>query len=266
LITVDYYVSFADTRLNGYREHSEQTRQRVYSTYGYQLPGGTTMRLDVTYVRNEENLPGSLTLQEFKSNPRQRNPAAALADEARNYDYLRTAFTIRTPLNEAQALEWALQYNYQDQDHPLSFASIDNVTNNRGAEMRYLASGGLLGYRNRFTIGAQYFGTRQADLNFANLRGNRGAKTKDQINEAVNAGIYAENQIDATDTFTVVVGGRGQYAHRRVHDRFQTESDPNVDDSGTVDFFSFTPRWASSGRPCQACKCMATPAGRMSHR
>jgi protein SCO1/2 len=25
-------------------------------------------------------------------------------------------------------------------------------------------------------------------------------------------------------------------------------------------------RWASSGRPCLACKCMATPAGRMGHR
>jgi iron complex outermembrane recepter protein len=140
----DYYVGFTDTRLNGYREHSEQSRNRVYSTYGYQLPGGTTMRLDVAYARNEENLPGSLTLQEFKSNPRQRNPAAAFADEARNYDYLRTAFTIRTPLSEAQALEWALQYNYQDLDHPLSFAIIDDVTNNWGAEMRYLDSTPLL--------------------------------------------------------------------------------------------------------------------------
>jgi iron complex outermembrane receptor protein len=238
----DYYVGFADTRLNGYREHSEQSRDRVYSTYGYELPGGTTLRLDFAYVRNEENLPGSLTLQEFKSDPRQRNPAAAFADEARDYDYLRTAFTIRTPLSEARALEWALQYNYQDLDHPLSFAIIDNVTNNWGAEMRYLDSTPLLGYRNRFTIGAQYFGYRQADLNFANVQGDRGAKTKDQINEAANAGIYAENQFDATDTFTVVVGGRGQYAHRGVRDRFQTEPDPNVDDSGTADYFSFSPK------------------------
>jgi iron complex outermembrane receptor protein len=238
----DYYVGFTDTRLNGYREHSGQSRDRVYSTYGYQLPGGTTMRLDVASVRNEENLPGSLTLQEFKSNPRQRNPAAAFADEARNYDYLRTAFTIRTPLSEVRALEWALQYNYQDMDHPLSFAIIDDVTNNWGAEMRYLDSTPLLGYRNRFTIGAQYFGTRQADLNFANVQGNRGAKTKDQINEAANAGIYAENQFEATDTFTVVVGGRGGYTHRGVRDRFQVDPDPIGDDSGTADYLSFSPK------------------------
>jgi iron complex outermembrane recepter protein len=67
---VDYYVRFTDTRLNGYREHSDQSRDRVYSTYEYQLPGGTTMRLDVAYARNDENLPGSLILQEFKTNSR----------------------------------------------------------------------------------------------------------------------------------------------------------------------------------------------------
>ena len=124
----------------------------------------------------------------------------------------------------------------------MSFAIIDDVTNNWGAEMQYLASRTLLGRPSRLTVGAQYFGYRQADLNFANVRGSRGAKTKDQINEAANTGIYAENQIEATETFTVVVGGRGQYAHRRVRDRFQIENDPDVDDSGAVDFFSLTPK------------------------
>jgi iron complex outermembrane recepter protein len=238
----DYYVGYADTQLNGYRQHSEQSRDRVYSTFGYQLPGGTTMRLDFTYVNNKENLPGSLTLPEFKSDPGQRNPAAAFADEARNYDYLRGSFTISTPLSDVRALEWALQYNYQDLDHPLSFAIVDNVTNNWGAEMRYLDWTPFFCHNARFTIGVQYFGTRQSDLNFANVQGNRGAKTKDQINSASNAGIYAEQQVDATENFTVVVGGRGGYAHRDVRDRFQTESDPTQDDSGNLDFFSFIPK------------------------
>jgi iron complex outermembrane recepter protein len=238
----DYYVGFADTQLQNYRQHSQQSRDRVYSTFGYQLPGGTTMRLDFTYVNNKENLPGSLTLAEFKSDPRQRNPAAAFADEARNYDYLRGAFTVRMPFSDVRALEWALQYNYQDLDHPLSFAIIDNVTNNWGAEMRYLDWTPFFGRNARFTIGVQYFGTRLGDVNFANIQGNRGAKTKDQINYVTNVGIYAEQQFDATENFLVVLGGRGGYAHREVRDQFQTESDPIPDDSGTVDYQSFIPR------------------------
>jgi hypothetical protein len=71
------------------------------------------------------------------------------------------------------------QYNYQDFDHPLSCAIIDDVTNSWGTEMRYLDSTPLLGYRNRFTIVEQYFGTRQT--------GERKPKTR-STHEDVSAG------------------------------------------------------------------------------
>jgi iron complex outermembrane recepter protein len=179
----------------------------VYSTYGYRFAGGTTVRLDFNWVRNQENLPGALTRDQFESNPRQRNPQTAFAEEARNYDYTRAAVTVRTPLSATQAIEWATQYNYQDLDHPLSFAIIDDVTDNWGTEVRYLMSAPLLGYGSRFTSGAQYFGTRQKDVNFANVQGSRGALTKNQINKAANVGIYAEEQFDATAAFSIVAGG-----------------------------------------------------------
>ena len=262
----DYYVGYADTQLQNYRQHSEQSRDRVYSTFGYQLPGGTTMRLDFTYVNNKEDLPGSLTLPEFKSNPRQRNPAAAFADEARNYDYVRSAFTVRTPLSDVRALEWALQYNYQDLDHPLSFAIIDNVTNNWGAEMRYLDWTPLFGRNARFTIGAQYFGTRQGDLNFANVQGDRGAKTKDQINTATNAGIYAEQQFDATENFTVVLGDAAGMRTARFETAFKPNRVPPAMIPATSTFSPSYPSWASFGEPCPACKYTATSAGPMNRR
>jgi len=85
-------------------------------------------------------------------------------------------------------------------------------------------------------------GTRQADPNFANVQGDRAGKSKDQIHTAANAGIYGENQLDAMENCTMVVGGRGGYAHRGVRDRFQVAPDPIGNDSGTVDDFSFSPK------------------------
>ena len=234
----DLYVGFTDTELDGYRDHSEQTRRRLYSTYGYRLDGGTTLRLDVQYVRNEENLPGSLTRQEFERDPRQRNPDAAFAQEARNYDYTRVAFTVRTPLSTTQALEAAAQFNYQNLDHPLSFAIIDDVTYTWGTELRYLVTAPLFGHANRFTLGLQYAGTNQKDKNFANVQSQRGALTKDQTNKASNIGVYLEEQFDATDTLTLVLGGRGQYAYRSVSDHFLQ----NNDQSGSVDYFAVSPK------------------------
>src|SRR5438128_10287738 len=56
----DVYASFTDLELQGYRDHSDQIRHRIYSTFGYDLGGGTTLRLDLGYVRSDENLPGAL--------------------------------------------------------------------------------------------------------------------------------------------------------------------------------------------------------------
>jgi iron complex outermembrane receptor protein len=234
----DLYVGLSDTEVNGYRQHGDQIRRRAYASLGYRLAGGTTVRLDLGYVRNEENLPGALTRQEMDRNPRQRNPANSAFREERNYDYTRGALTVRTPLSENQVLEWFTQLNYQDMDHPLSFAIIDDTTYSYGTELRYVLTAPVFGLASRLTAGFQFFGTRQIDVNFANNLGNRGAKSKDQFNIANNVAGYLEEQLDLTSTFTAVAGGRVNYATREVRDRFEA----NGNQSDAVDFLSASPR------------------------
>jgi iron complex outermembrane receptor protein len=240
----DLYGGVTDTELDGFRDHSTQVRRRLYTSYGYRLNNGTTLRLDLNYVRNEEDLPGALTREELHADPTQRNPDAAAADEARNYDYIRAAFTVCTPFTATQALEGRVQFNYQSLDHPLSFAIIDQETDNWGVELRYLQSTPLFGHGNRFTVGLQYAGTWQWDRNLANVEGQRGALTKDQINKAQNIGAYLEEQFDLTRTLTLVVGGRVDYSWRAVSDQFFTDGpdDNNPDDSDDVDFVSASPK------------------------
>ncbi|HZV95785.1 MAG TPA: TonB-dependent receptor [Candidatus Nitrosocosmicus sp.] len=250
----DVYVGLSDTELEGYRDHSEQVRRRIYSTFGYRFSGGTTVRFDFGVVRSEENLPGALTRQEFENDPKRADPANVATRAARNYNYTRGAVTVRTPLTEDQTLEWATQLNYQDLDHPLSFAIIDDTTYAWSTELRWILAAPLFGHANRLTVGLQYAGTRQIDVNFNNVLGNRGAKTKDQINEATNIGLYAEEQHDFTPGFTVVLGGRGQYATRAVRDRFTMRDgagDRDGNDSDAVDFFSVSPKVGFIWRPAK---------------
>lgn len=237
----DIYAGFTDTRSDGYREHSETNRQRYFTNLGYQFSGGTTVRLDLSYVRNMQALPSSLTLAEFRQNPRQRNrnPFTFNADERHDYDYVRTGVTLRTPLTPTQALEWSANYNYTNLDHPLNFAVISQRDNNWGTELRYVLSSPLFDHGNRFTLGFQYAGTRERDLNFNNAgSGRHGAKSKDQFNHATNVGAYFEEQFDLTPNFTLVGGGRLQYARRSVNDNFLS----NGDSSDAISYFSFTPK------------------------
>ncbi len=67
----DLYVGLTNTNQDGYREHSELTRRRVYSSFGYRTEGATYLRLDLDYVRSDQDLPGSLTREQWKKNPKE---------------------------------------------------------------------------------------------------------------------------------------------------------------------------------------------------
>jgi iron complex outermembrane recepter protein len=235
----DFYVGLSDTELEGFRDHAEQTRRRAYATFGYRLDGGTTLRFDLNYTRSGERLPGALTQPELDRDPTQADPASYITRSGRFYDYVRGAFTLRTPLTTDQVLEWSTQLNYQDLDHPLPFAIIDDTTYSWSSELRWTLSTPLAGHGNRLLVGLQYFGTQQNDAQFATVignRGNRGPLIQDQINTASNYAVYAEDQFDLTPALTLVAAARGQYAVRAVRDRF------GVNDTDLVDFWSVTPK------------------------
>lgn len=235
----DLYVGLTHTNQDGYRDHSGLTRRRAYTSFGYRLVGGTSLRLDLNYVRSEQDLPGSLTREEWKQNPKQRNPEAVADDEARDFDHYRGAFTVSVPLGETQRLEWYTQLNYQYLEHPLSFAVINQNTYNWGSELRYLLSAPLFGYGNRLSLGLQYGQTRQLEQFFDNVGGNHGAKTRDQMNKATHIGLYGEERFSATQTLELVLGGRLQYARRAFDDAFL--SDGNSSDS--IDYLDFSPKF-----------------------
>jgi len=240
----DLYAGYTDMVLEGYRDFSAQIRHRFYSTYGYALGGGTTLRLDVSHTHNNEQLPGSLTRNEFEANPRQADPGSVAARAGRHYDYTRGAFTVRTPLGQTGALEGRAQLDYLDMDHPLSFAILDHTTYTWGGEVRYVETAPLFGMASRFTVGLQYLSTDQQDVNFAQRLGNRGARTKNQTNQATNVALYVEEQLDVTPAVTLIVGAREQWAYRAVRDRFLA----NGNQSGDVDYVAFVPRFGAIGR------------------
>ncbi len=76
----DVYLGVSATEIDGFREHSQQARGRFYSTFGYNLGGGASLRFDLSYVRNEEELPGSLTQRELDRDRTQANPAKRLME------------------------------------------------------------------------------------------------------------------------------------------------------------------------------------------
>ncbi|MGH7819669.1 MAG: TonB-dependent receptor domain-containing protein, partial [Candidatus Binatia bacterium] len=236
----DAFAAFTDTELDGFREHAEQVRRRFYATAGYAAERGATARLDLNYVQSGEQLPGALTREELDRDPRQAEAESVAADAQRDYDYLRGALTLRSPLGEAQVLEGSAQANYQDLDHPLSFAILTGETYSWSVGTRYILHAPLLDRSNRLTLGAEYAATRQGDVRFENAGGaRRGAATRDQTNKATNVGVYLEEQHTLTERLDLVAGGRFQYAERSVDD---DRSGPEESPDDSTDFLDFSPK------------------------
>ena len=232
----DVYAGFADTELDGFRDHAEQVRRRAWASLGYAGAEGRSARVDLAWARNGENLPGSLTREELERDPTQANAQDVTADSQRDYDYARTGVTLRTPLGVEQVAEVGLHASLQDQFHPLSFAILTGDTWSWSVEPRWILAAPLLGRPNRLTAGVQYAQTLQEDVRYENLGGARkGAVTRDQENEALNVGLYVEEQHDWTPALALVLGGRFQYARRSVDDR---RGGPGE----STDFFSFAPK------------------------
>ena len=227
--TWDGYVAASHTVGDGYRDHADQERQRLYASVARRLAGGATLRLDANGVRNRQELPGALTRTEFHADPRQANPESAGQDEARDYDFGRGALSLALPVGESTLVEWIGQLHVQDLWHPLAFGIIDNETWNSGSELRVATEGEWGGFAHGFESGLQLAYTEQPQEIHENQGGERGATFADQRGEVVNGILYAMDELLLTESLSLVGGARVQWTEREVDDRMNDISDSRSD-------------------------------------
>ncbi len=241
-----HYLSFSDTEINGYRDHSQEGRQRLYGNFGWKPGEKTDLRLGIIYANVAEKLPGSLTRQQFLSHPRQADPNNVLHDWGRFSDYVRAGVSMNHRVNAQQELGGSVFGQYRDMDHPI-FEVLDQDARNFGGEFHYRFNGRLGERANRLVAGfSPQFGTL-SERRFANNNGRRGAQTALFGTEARNYGFYFENQLDIASTLTFVAGGRADRAEREFNDRFPADGTR----SDKRDYSAFSPKLGFVWRPVE---------------
>jgi iron complex outermembrane recepter protein len=228
---ISYYTSVSDTEIDGYRQFSQQGRQRFYGNLGWRLSQDTKARFDLIYVNAAEQLPGSLTRAEFLADPRQADANNVLNRWGRYQNAVHLGVDVTHRINDRQELEVIAYGRYRDLWHPI-FEVLDQETRSFGGEVRYRYIGNIFGRGIRFVFGfAPQTGT-QGDRNWVNVLGSPGNLTKHYGARATNWGIYFENQFDLTRSLTLTFGGRGDLAQRDYNDLLNNgESDQRRYDS-----------------------------------
>ena len=258
--------SFSDTELHGYRDHSRADappRLRHRSATG--CPAAPRVRFDLGYVRNEEQLPGALTRQEFEHEPassrtRRRRFAqggAQLRLHARRPHRCarRSARTRRSSGRPSSTTRTSTTRcpSRSSTRRPTAGAPSCATSGPRRSSAAATAS----------PSGFQYFGTRQTDAQFAERQRQprRHDQEPGQPRQQPRASTPRSSST-SSPAVTLVAGGRAAVRVRAVRDRSWSTATSRTR-RGLLR--RSRPSSASSGasrRPCRSSATRATPTSR----
>lgn len=214
------YLSLSSTETDGYREHSEQERRRLFSNLEWKLTPSTDLRLDLIYAGVTEELPGALTRGEFEADPRQANPENVLDRYGRDYDFVHAGVALDHRLDERNVLALSVHGHVRDVIHPI-FQILDQYQRTIGADFAYRRTG----ERIRLMVGFSPQGGGNEETRFENLGGERGARTAEFETDVLNLGVYGELHWRMTPRWSLVAGGRFDSSRREYDDLFPEDGD-----------------------------------------
>jgi iron complex outermembrane receptor protein len=242
----DYYASVSGRHRDGYRDHSEEDTEMLFSDAGYKISDHLEDRFYLIADQTDRQLPGALSWQQLEQNPRQAEPEAVAENFRKDWYYLRLAdklaYAAGGETAEAGAYWWhrnAYEPNlYVPDEYYQGIGTF--YADDYGALFNSVTRSRMLGEDNVFTIGFNPTAEREADAYFANLNGRQGPLTGADIEWSLNAILYAQNQHYLTEKLSLVTGVQAAYAQRHFYDHYNQTSDGDA--SADLVYRTFNPK------------------------
>ncbi|MBP9733313.1 MAG: TonB-dependent receptor, partial [Candidatus Omnitrophica bacterium] len=232
----DIYGSVSQFKQDGFRVHTDQDNYSVYTNTGYRWTDSAETRVYFTYVNAKSKLAGGLTKAQMNADPEQANAANLTLNYKRDFEYLRAA--VKTTLRQDDGrLELIGYWSMFDLHHPI-FQVIDQDTDDRGAEIRYVNEGELWGRENEFVIGLSGAIGTVDDDRYTSVGGTPAGRVGENDNTAVNGTLYAEDRFYFADRWAVVAGLQLLHSTRDMQDYYFV----NGDDSGKKVYRAANPK------------------------
>lgn len=208
----DLYGSFSHQSQNGFRDHAEQSNQRLFANFGQQLTEDAETRFYLSAVHSDSELPGNLFKRQIELDPRQAAPANITGDQKRDFDLLRIAN--RTTLkNGDTTYEFAAAWTHKDLDHPI-FQVIDQNSNDFLLGLTATHDSPLVGHDNQIRGGVLYTVGLTDAANYVNVGGHRGNLVANADQVATNLEGFIEDQFSIGNGFTLIAGATASWNRR----------------------------------------------------
>ncbi|MDO9335678.1 MAG: TonB-dependent receptor [Caulobacter sp.] len=201
----DGYAALTNQTGQGWRSQSQQNIQFASLNIGRAFGDDREVRLIINGSNINQEIPGALTLQQFKDDPRTTAAGNANLDYQRNQRGLRGSLRTTWRFNDAWRLEGAVYAVWKDLDHPI-FQVIDQQSRNYGLFTRLNWDGEIGGMRADAYAGF-WLRTGDMDSNFyVNLGTARGAPRSRTLQNADASDVFAEGRLFVTGSLAVIAG------------------------------------------------------------
>lgn len=218
---------------DGFRGHQEQQRGGVYANTGWQISDTVENRFYLTYVDNDQQLPGALTQAQFDDDPYQASPANISGNFLYNVEKWRVANRTEWKLSDISNLVVGFSFEDQSLYHPIvenPFFSllIDNDQATVGTTVRYDKQLG----NHDVLLGLNYGETRVKGGDYEHSGGIRGARSSKVDNKADNLEVFAMDRWHFAERWTLVYGAQAVTGTREVDNvaiPAGTERNPKAD-------------------------------------
>ena len=215
----DFYFSLSEAYQKGFRDHADQSAQRLLTNFGIALRDDLETRFYLTAIHTDSELPGSITKAKLEADPRQADLGAIRFNIRRDYELFRIGN--KTTLRDGNnTWDFSAGYTYKDLDHPLTFGVIDQLSNDFTLRTVFTNTDDLAERENRFSSGFIFTYGNTTSSTFANNLGYRGALSSRDEQTATNFEGFVENQHHLIPDLTLTTALAASYSTRENNREF----------------------------------------------
>jgi len=234
---------------NGYRDHSEASRDQFNAKIKFALGGDTrvTMIANSLYQPEAQD-PLGLTRAQWQANPRQADSSATLFNTRKTVGQQQGGATIERDVGADTTVRLTAYAGQRSVRQYLALAgtldtSSGGVTdlygNFSGVDLRATARIAVAGRPLTLTAGAAYDRQQQARKGFVNNNGALGDLRRDEDDKVRNQDVYVQAEWSPLNAWSLLAGARYSDVRFDSIDHYITSSNP--DDSGRVAFSHASP-------------------------
>jgi iron complex outermembrane recepter protein len=209
----DIFAAATGISSSGDRAQSNQQTGRLSGNLGLKLGDSAETRFYLTSQNINQEVPGTLSLQNALDNPTTTPAINRTNNYSRDIRAIRLANKTTLRLGDHQTVDAGVFLSNRELYHPI-FQVVDQEWFQTGAFARLDGSGTVGGLANRHILGATVrWGTIDAEQ-YVNAGGSRGSKTADSQQDALNYELYGENQLYVLPDVALVLGTQAMIAER----------------------------------------------------